>query len=1076
MAEVRREQVNSQFGNNVDIRQGSGLNAPVSVGGVGGAAPIQVEMPSTQVLNDLAAWGGKMIRDKAAKEYNKQYVDGQMQHQQGVAMDKVSGGPWAKEGYRVMEAQTIASTFLAAQQAEIENSAYSMTPDEYRAQYMQRVDSALEGKDPRTQELVREEIMRQMPTLAASQVGANAQYTQQRTYEAGVTAIDTLSKDPTAVDRLLAIAEGGPTSPIAGLGENEQRAVITDGVIAAFNNDNPQAYKTLQENGLLDNLSADQLTQIKNAENAYKGRKKNEWDADRAKEQDALDKQVAAGELTPLDAAKKQKELNDKYGLDTTMGEGQAAMGAAEQGQRVKGETTRNNINIDIANGNYTEAARKAAPAVAQKESGGNYNAQGPVVKSGRYKGDRAYGKYQVMGLNVPEWTKKYYGTRLTPQEFLKNHDAQEAVFNGHFGSLMAKYGTVEDAVSAWHSGGSLKEARARNANDSYITTEQYVNDIMGNMGVQPPTPEMQYQQSVNTLQAEQEERYAARWAEFSNERMAVDSNYVNGNTTQQQWQQEREALYGKYTIARDVQMVNDEVSVTAEAMKLKQTNAKLANDAAAEQAAAQAQIELDMLQAGVQNVINDPNSTPQQQQNALMAYKNDRDAILKKYNVTDPTARGDAEFGNQMRDWIVKAEDANRVATEKQATLMRAYNNGTVGTDPNVDGKTAEKWFNGVVANAQQTAKNMMAKDPSMTQQQADDVVQQMVVEEMSKSGYVPPSMKARYSAVLSSNMLDKNGNPTPQAVSAVEDYMTMKMLNPRVADMMVDATAKANAEAIMDMAGGDASNIPYMIQARDGTSLLPGAKSPAEFMADPAVQEAVDDSMSRFMQEDFWSWVTPWNWNPAITERSGDPTFRAAMLQEVNQQVLRMYSRTGGKGSPDNLVKAAFEEINNRSAILGGIPFVAQGGVDLYAKTFGAGLSSYGGPANFKQEMQSDPASVDNAVRLFIANNAGKPGYGIPEMSTKLDREVTSGFLDSIGDVGPNVAAFLTEGFVEAAGGPYIESSMNQINYDPMYVTPDGKHLRVSIDMPDGSLPVQVMIPLQQAGTEYIKFKQTR
>src|SRR5262249_28208119 len=31
---------------------------------------------------------------------------------------------------------------------------------------------------------------------------------------------------------------------------------------------------------------------------------------------------------------------------------------------------------------------------------------------------DRAYGKFGVMGANVPAWTQKYYGQALTPQQF----------------------------------------------------------------------------------------------------------------------------------------------------------------------------------------------------------------------------------------------------------------------------------------------------------------------------------------------------------------------------------------------------------------------------------------------------------------------------------------------------------------------------------------------------------------------------------------------------------------------------------------------------------------------------------
>ena len=46
----------------------------------------------------------------------------------------------------------------------------------------------------------------------------------------------------------------------------------------------------------------------------------------------------------------------------------------------------------------------------------------------------------------------KYYGEKLTPSDFLKNQDAQEAVFKGEFGRLVEKYGP-EGAARAWYAG-----------------------------------------------------------------------------------------------------------------------------------------------------------------------------------------------------------------------------------------------------------------------------------------------------------------------------------------------------------------------------------------------------------------------------------------------------------------------------------------------------------------------------------------------------------------------------------------------------------------------------------------------
>lgn len=86
--------------------------------------------------------------------------------------------------------------------------------------------------------------------------------------------------------------------------------------------------------------------------------------------------------------------------------------------------------------------------AIASIESGGKYDALGPVTKTG----DRAYGKYQVMGNNIGPWTQQHLGRQLTPEQFLADPQAQDAVFNAQFGQYASKYGPT-GAAKAWFAG-----------------------------------------------------------------------------------------------------------------------------------------------------------------------------------------------------------------------------------------------------------------------------------------------------------------------------------------------------------------------------------------------------------------------------------------------------------------------------------------------------------------------------------------------------------------------------------------------------------------------------------------------
>jgi hypothetical protein len=88
------------------------------------------------------------------------------------------------------------------------------------------------------------------------------------------------------------------------------------------------------------------------------------------------------------------------------------------------------------------------ARAISNIESGGKYDLLGPTTGSG----DRAYGKYQIMGANIPTWTKEVFGRPMTTEQFLASPAAQDAVFNAKFGSYVDKYGP-SGAAKAWFAG-----------------------------------------------------------------------------------------------------------------------------------------------------------------------------------------------------------------------------------------------------------------------------------------------------------------------------------------------------------------------------------------------------------------------------------------------------------------------------------------------------------------------------------------------------------------------------------------------------------------------------------------------
>lgn len=116
---------------------------------------------------------------------------------------------------------------------------------------------------------------------------------------------------------------------------------------------------------------------------------------------------------------------------------------------------------------------------IGRVESGNNYQALGQEIK--RKSGtDRAYGKYQVMGANIPSWTEQALGRKLTPFEFLNSPEAQEAVFENQMSRNLQKYGNLQDAASVWFSGRPLAQAQKAGAHDINMGVGQYVASALG--------------------------------------------------------------------------------------------------------------------------------------------------------------------------------------------------------------------------------------------------------------------------------------------------------------------------------------------------------------------------------------------------------------------------------------------------------------------------------------------------------------------------------------------------------------------------------------------------------------------
>lgn len=123
-----------------------------------------------------------------------------------------------------------------------------------------------------------------------------------------------------------------------------------------------------------------------------------------------------------------------------------------------------------------TDPASRIAGIESAGQPNGGYGAVGPVANS---RGNRAYGRYQVMDFNVGPWTKEVLGNEMSPQEFLQNPQAQDAVFKAKFGQASRQYGGDEAAARWWFAGpGGMNNPTASDVNG--MTVARYSDKFTG--------------------------------------------------------------------------------------------------------------------------------------------------------------------------------------------------------------------------------------------------------------------------------------------------------------------------------------------------------------------------------------------------------------------------------------------------------------------------------------------------------------------------------------------------------------------------------------------------------------------
>lgn len=124
--------------------------------------------------------------------------------------------------------------------------------------------------------------------------------------------------------------------------------------------------------------------------------------------------------------------------------------------------------------------------SIAQIESGGEKNPYNTIGKA-TSSGDHAYGFSQIMGSNIPSWTKEAGLGRMTPKQYLASPEAQRKTTAYHLNKILKQGYSPQDAASIWFTGRPVNKV-SDNVKDSYGTTnDQYQKRFNENMQSQTP-------------------------------------------------------------------------------------------------------------------------------------------------------------------------------------------------------------------------------------------------------------------------------------------------------------------------------------------------------------------------------------------------------------------------------------------------------------------------------------------------------------------------------------------------------------------------------------------------------------
>ncbi len=988
------------------------------------AAPDVTNTMQAKVAHAVTGFVGEQLQAATDITNEAKYLDGQMAAAQGQAFEdlEMDGNKWSMAGYRAVEAGTITATMLAAQQEMLRQVDFQDDPDAYRAKYVQRLETQLEGLDPKTARMVREQMAKQAPALAAQHTTAHMAHQESEAYKALEHSIDIMSMDDTQLDGLLSNASGDG-SAFYGLSTARRESAVAQGVVRAFENGNPLAYAKLKKSGVLDEFSTGQLQLINNAYDGYQTKLRGIANAEYEEDLAALQTEINAGNLSGPASMQKLSELMATHGIEMRANEGHAAFVSAKDANELNRKGTALLVDEAKLRGDYTTIANLTFNALGFVESTNNPNAVGKLITAGANAGDRAIGEHQIMPKTI---AKPGYGIRggdpSNPADVTRVSKAYwTAMLAGSAGGYKLPWppGDIEAAAVAYNAG-PANATKWFNAGRDYNElprpgeTKPYAAKLLARVNGSDITMSAQgkFNAAQDLFDATQARVNMQAHEEIADERQAITDDFMNGVIDYDEFVQQDNALFDRADIVRTQADSNHLITslrqFTNEANAALENDAKEQNDLAAENRKEAIDVQVAALKGAYDGAMSSDTMTHKERLVATQAYT---DQVRKLYADAGftPSEYGEANLVEQTASTWNAANKRALKAQQEQTVIAHARATGSVAE---LSPEQNRKAWSGIREDVAKTVSDAVAaKGGTPEEQQA--LQHELTVDSWRNNGQVDPLVGKGNSAILNGRLLAEDGMPNPQVVGTVNQYHELLLSDPTLAmSFFSDDAARMKANAILTAGNNDpvegVMNMTNQLEAWDRANPKLSKEQIAVMSSDEAIQQAQVQDVG-FWQGLFTSGINAWTeqWKTTGREyRAREEAAKETMGPLLERELQTLQYRNDMP--PNLLMDTAVQNVTNSVSFLGQSVVEYERGNDFLTQAVGKAEAN---------KYASKPGVEDDILSSYIMEHAEELGMaGITEFSS-----LEYGFLQRMGratlDVVPELFGF--DGFQDPAMG---------------------------------------------------------